>query len=149
MPRTSKRPAYRVDMTDANRVAVPTLRREHNHARYVITPLGHVYRDDGRLLVPDANLRLKVNGGSQLRSIPKMVFLAFGHPALRARWETPGDPLGLFDPWIEPFGEHDPLTRRRRCTVHDVVLVPHAELIRYGRSGRPPVTRLSILEPPK
>lgn len=150
MARTSKRP-YVLPMTDAHRVAVPTLeeQRRVNQARYSITPLGRVYRDDGRLLVPDGNLKINFHGGRVSRSLPKLVFLAFAHPELLARWHEPADPLHVYDPWVETFGERDEVTKRRRCTVRDVVLVPHAELITFGRYGRPPATRLSILELPQ
>lgn len=141
----SKRPSpHVVPLSDAHRVPVPTLPIVWNHARYTITPLGHVYRDDGRLLPPTPELRVNFNGNSVRRSLPLLVFRAFGHPDLLARIDSD---LARFDPWVEPFGERDHLTDRRRCTVHDVVLVPHAELVRYGRSGRVPKIRLSILDP--
>jgi hypothetical protein len=143
-PRSRRPSTHVVDFSDANRVPVPTLPVVWNHARYTITPLGHVYRDDGRLLPPTPNLRVNFNGNSVRRSLPLLVFRAFGHPELLARHD--GGDLAKHDPWVEPFGELDPLTRRRRCTIRDVWLVPHAELILYGRYGRPPRTRLSILD---
>lgn len=143
--RSKRLSSHVVPLSDAHRVPVPTLPIVWNHARYTITPLGHVYRDDGRLLPPTPNLRVNFNGNSVRRSLPLLVFRAFGHPELLARTGPDGD-LARFDPWVEPFGEHDPATGRRRCNINDVVLVPHAELIRYGRSGRRPQIRLSILE---
>lgn len=155
MSRPAKRPSSRheVPFSDAHRVPLPTLERHPDYARYVITPLGHVFRDDGRLMPPreaqNGVLQLRLCGNKFARSLPLLVFNAFAHPKLIERWHDRTDPLSSYDPWLDRFSPRDPLTNMRRCTVHDVKLVPHAEIIRYGRYSRPPRTRLSILELPR
>jgi hypothetical protein len=150
----SKRPSsveYTLDISDRNRVHVPTVPRDDpNMPRYVITPLGHVFRDDGRLQIPQFNetqLKVKFCDRRYARSLPKLVFLAFGHPMLIERWYDRAD-LHNYDPWVDPMGPIDPMTDRPCCTVNDVVLVPHKELIRHGRSNQRIRTRLSILSLP-
>ena len=147
---TTKRPseerthAQALDVSDRNRVPVPTVPRPNNLAWYSITPLGHVYRCDGRLVVPHTrpDCRRTSTGAT-----PLMVFLAFGHPKLIERWQARTD-LRSYSAWVDPTGLIDPLTKHTRCTVHDVVLVPHGELISLGQKGYPVRTRLSILNPP-
>ena len=147
MKRPSKRPSL-VERSDAVRVPVPTLEPSPDQARYLITPLGRVYRDDGRLLTPRDDLKIRVNGNVFCRAIPLLVFLAFAHPGLVEAREA--GPLADWHPWVDKFGPRDDLTGVRRCTVDDVMLVPHGELVRYGRRGIVPTTRLPILKlPPK
>ncbi len=156
MPRqVSKRPssrAYTLVVSDDTRKPVPTVpRNDPTQARYEITPLGHVFRDDGRLLLPvrsQNQVKMHFCGAQKIRrSLPKLVFLAFGHPRLLARWRDRSD-LYNHDPWVDPTGPLDPLTGRPRCTVHDVVLVPHAELVQFGSHNVAIQTRLSILSLP-
>lgn len=154
MARVSKRPAEHIVLvSDTNRVPVPTIPRDAHLPRYTITPLGHVYRDDGRLLTPYYNgtqLKVSLCADRFRRSLPKLVFLAFGHPDLLARWHA-GD-LRTYDPWFNPMNPIDPATTRPVCTVHDVVLVPHKDLIAAGIRGhinpKRLRTRLPILSPP-
>lgn len=152
MPRkVSKRPspaAYPGPITDDVRKPVPTVPYDPNRALYEITPLGHVYRDDGRLLTPTHDLKVNFRGGHLTRSLPVLVFRAFGNESLVASWRDPESPWRRFDPWVEPLGPLDPAHGRPRCTVKDVVLVPHAELIRFGRYGRKPKTRYPIWTKP-
>lgn len=149
MARQRKRPStHHVDRSDDVRVPIPTLVAPPTAARYLITPLGHVYREDGRLRLPTPDLKMTFNGGKSTRSLPLLVFRVFGHPLLRERWQDPNDWLSGYTAWVPKFGPKDSLTGRRSCTVDDVVLVPHGELISYGRFGAAPPTRLSILEPP-
>ena len=160
---TTKRPseerthAQALDVSDRNRVPVPTVPRPNNLAWYSITPLGHVYRCDGRLVVPHTrpDCRRTSTGATPLmvafsnrywRPLAKLVFLAFGHPKLIERWQARTD-LRSYSAWVDPTGPIDPLTKHTRCTVHDVVLVPHGELISLGQKGYPVRTRLSILSP--
>ena len=145
----SKRPSpHVVDLSDTVRVPVPGLENRPNCARYLVTPLGRVYRDDGRLLAPRSDLKVRLNGNSRARTVPHIVTLAFGHPLLLTRWTADDGDLRSYRAWVHPFGPKDSLTGQVRCTVNDVVLVPHAELIRFGRYGRWPTTRLPILKPP-
>lgn len=152
--RVSKRPSpveYTLDVSDDNRVPVPTVPADDpRRPRYTITPLGHVFRDDGRLLTPAYNqnqLKVFFCANRYGRSLPKLVFLAFGHPTLVERWRDRSD-LHSYDPWVDPMGPMDEATGRPRCTVHDVVLVPHAELIRLGAGNHRIKTSLSILKLP-
>jgi hypothetical protein len=151
MLQTRKRPSSRrhhVTLSDDIKVPVPQLEPPSPaHARYNVTPLGHVYRDDGRLLRPNADLHVLFNGGRQQRSLPKIVFLAFGHPELHDLCQR-GEILASYRPWVSPDAPIDDLTDRRRCSVDDVKLVPLSQLVRRIRSGRPPATQLSILELP-
>lgn len=151
MPRKVRRPssaAYTIDVSDNNRVPVPTVPKHPDWARYEITPLGHVYRDDGRLMTPTTELVMKLCHNRIARSLPKLVTLAFGHPKLVKRWTNPDDELRSYDAWVEPFGPTDPAHGRRRCTVHDVFLVPRKDLVRFGMSGRVPPVRLPVLKKP-
>jgi hypothetical protein len=151
MPRqpSSKRPPeHCVVVSDTTRVPVPGVRIDAHLPRYHITPLGRVYRDDGRLLLPyynDNQIAVSFASGRWRLSLPKLVFLAYGHPLLIERWR---DDLRDHDPWLFPFGPNDELTGRTRCTVHDVVLVPRKEQIRFGMNSRLPRTQLPILSPP-
>jgi hypothetical protein len=153
MPRASSKrppPPYWLDVSDDNRKPVPTLGdNDPTRATYVITPLGHVYRDDGRLLTPFAHLNhLKLQFcRRRRRSLPKLVFLAFGHPRLIERWHDRDD-LGSYDPWVDSRGRLDPLTGRPSCSVYDVWLIPRRELVDLGARGRLVRTRLSILKLP-
>jgi hypothetical protein len=154
MARVSKRPSLVV--SDDTRVPVPGLvQKTRAHARYFITPLGHIYREpctrypDGRLLTPNPAGKINFNGGRVSRALSTLVFRAFGRPELVADWrEAERNVLHdgtLYDVWVDPRGPQDELTGRRRCTVHDVKLVPHGELISYGRRGTPPATQLPII----
>jgi hypothetical protein len=161
MPRkpTTKRPSpveHTVNVSDHTRKAVPTVPVVTNLASYVITPLGHVFRCDGRLVLPyhhgnrpehRAQLSVSLNNGRHVRSLPRLVFFAFGHPRLIERWRDRSD-LHSYVPWIDPEGPLDPLTGRTRCTVHDVLLVPVGELSARVRYQRPLQTCLSILSLP-
>jgi hypothetical protein len=147
MARVSKR---LLDVSDDNRVAVPGLVQQREKlARYTITPLGHVYRDDKRLLTPNPGGKMNFNGGKFSRSLALLVFLAFGKPSLVKAWNEEKRIVVLgeehYDVWVDPCGPTDELTGRLRCTVNDVKLVPHGELIKYGRRGVQPATQLSIL----
>jgi hypothetical protein len=148
MSRVSKRPSLVV--SDDNRVPVPGLVQDSAHlARYEITPLGHVYRDDGRLLTPTPGGKINFNGGTVSRSLSTLVFRAFGRPELVAMWRADQRNVlvgeVIHDLWVDPCGPTDKLTGRRRCTVHDVFLVPHGEVITRGRYGRAPATKLPIV----
>ena len=150
MARTRKRPSteHVVVVSDETRVPVPTIPRDHQLPRYTITPLGHVFRDDGRLQVPLYNhtqLKVAFCDNKYHRSLPKLVFLAFGHPSLLLMWSENQRTL---IPWVDPMGPLDPLTGRPTCTVHDVFLIPMGELVYFGRCRRPIRTRLPILQPP-
>jgi hypothetical protein len=110
--------------------------------RYYITALGRVYRDDGRLMKIEANLHVNLNRHPNTqKSLPKAVALAFGlkPPSYGAAWRA----------WVDPDGPIDPLTGRLRCSVADIVYVPHSELIAYYMSGKDPAkkpkTRISLL----
>lgn len=145
MARVSKR-----SLSDDVRVAVPGLvQTRESLARYTITPLGHVYREDGRLLTPTPGGKINFNGGRSSRSLALLVFLAFGKPSLVKAWREEERDVLLdgesYDVWVDPCGPSDKLTSRRRCTVKDVKLVPHRQLIKYGRRGTVPETQLSIL----
>jgi hypothetical protein len=148
MARVSKRPPLIV--SDETRVPVPGLvPKNHNYATYTVTPLGHIYRDDGRLLTPTADGWIKFNGGRNSRTLARVVFLAFGRPELVAGWRVKEKDVLIngtpHDVWVDPRGPTDELTGRLRCTVHDVKLVPHGELIKFGRRSEIPKTQIPII----
>lgn len=147
-PRSS-RPSPRLVVSDDTRVPVPFLPHDPDRARYEITPLGHVYRDDGRLLRPTSELKIRLRSVSFVQPLPRLLLYAFGHPKLLAAIANPSHRLYGWHAWVPRFGEKDPLTGRRRCTVDDVVLVSHGSLVLYGQRGREPVERLSILKAPR
>lgn len=50
-------------------------------AKYVISPIGHVFRDDGKLIVPKPNtLWVKFGGGTKTKSVAVLVWEAFFVP---------------------------------------------------------------------
>jgi hypothetical protein len=124
-------------LSDDNRVPFPGLTTPPNWASYVITALGRVYRNDGRLLAVDEHLNVRLNKGRFTRSVPAAVAKAFGHPPPRyqAAWR----------PWVDPDGPIDPLTGRTRCSVADIKYVPHSELVAFGRTGTKPKTSFPLL----
>jgi len=143
--RVSKR-----SLSDDVRVAVQGLvQPDPRMKRYTITPIGHVYGEDDRLLTPTPGGKINFNGGRWSRSLALLVFLAFGKPALVKAWrEEQRDVLWegeSYDVWVDPCGPTDEMTDRRRCTVNDVKLVPHRQLIKFGRRGTMPETQLPIL----
>lgn len=148
MARVSKRPSLVI--SDEIRVPVPGLvPPTHNHARYSITPLGHVFRDDGRLLTPTPGHKINFNGGSVSRSLALLVFLAFGRKSLVKKWNADQRNIVIrdvpHDVWVNPCGPTDEQTGRLRCSVHDVKLVPHSQLIQFGQRGKIPETQLPII----
>lgn len=143
-------------VSDKTRVPVPGITpKTRFHARYVVTPLGHVYRDsctrfpDGLLLTPTPAGKINFNGGSVSRSLTTLVFRAFGRADLIEKWRPEQRDVlidgVIYDLWVDPCGPTDKLTGRRRCTVNDIKLVPHGELIIYGRRGEYPKTLLPII----
>lgn len=147
MAGVSKRPSL---LSDDNRVAIPGLvQLDPKLARYTITPLGHVFREDGRLLTPTSAGKINFNGGRFSRALPLLVFLAFGRRKYVEAWRPERKSVVLddenYDVWRDNCGPTDELTGRQRCTVHDVKLVPHGEVIRYGQRGILPTTQLSII----
>lgn len=145
--KVSKRPLV---MSDALRVPVPGLAPlDQTRARYSVTPLGHIYRDDGRLLTPTPAGKINFNGGIISRSLATLVFRAFGRADLIEKWRPEQRDVlidgVIYDLWVDPCGPTDKLTGRRRCTVNDIKLVPHGELIIYGRRGEYPKTLLPII----
>ena len=129
----------KVPLTDERRVPFPEVPVLPAHqARYFITPMGRVYRDDGRLLKPaPATSMIRLNGSNVDRSVPRAVFRAFGRvkPPEGETWDC----------WI-PYGTpDDELTGRRRCSVIDVHLVPRSELVQLHTYGRYPKTLVKIV----
>lgn len=92
-------------------------------AYYYVTPLGRVYRDDGRLLRPHAKtLKVKLNHGQVYMSVPAAIYAAFGNI----------DKGSQFVPWVPPDALIDELTGRRSCDVRTLRLVHHGNLVRLG-----------------
>jgi len=134
-----------MDELDQERVALPGVEGLPSaYARYEVSAAGRVYRDDGRLLTPSAGqngaIKINLNGGRRSRSLPRVVYEAF------ATVEPPDDGR-TWDPWVDPMGPLDEATKRLRISVYDVVLVPHGDLIRYGKSPANTITeRLAIVK---
>lgn len=137
----SRRPSFSLDLrpepkigkfrlSDEHRVLFPGLEPTGLHAAwYYITPLGRVYRDDGRLLKPHAKtLKVKLNGGRVYRSVPAAVYAAFGNVKKGA----------LFIPWVPEDAPLDELTGRRTCDIRKIRLVHRGNLIRLAQGSIEP-----------
>jgi hypothetical protein len=181
--------------TDDVKVKLPDYEPKSDRAaHYNITPMGRVYRDDGKLLRPHPEtLKIGLGGGGQSRSLPRLVFRAFGRSTMLyaqskrvvvtltqrfirqgqlvewpvqvsdeeqaaqqytyhcfgVRWvgehKDENDEWTLtltrsgkpewWDVWHDPEAPLDEVTGAKRCSVYDVALVPHGELIRFGQHG--------------
>ena len=146
----SKRPSFRkrrkarrkkkrlaVVISDENRKPFPGLDTPPAYAQYFVTSLGHVYRDDGRLLAVDARLMVRLNNGRYTRSVPLAVVAAFCH--------TPPNYGDVWRPWVDPDGPIHPLTGRLRCSVADIRFVTHSDVVRFGRTGIKPTNIYPLL----
>lgn len=134
-PRRRKAPRKRkrltVELTDDNRRPFPGLPVAPNLAKYYITALGRVYRDDGFLVVVSPLLKVRLISSLKLnRSVPLAVVTAFGHapPNYGDQWR----------PWVDPDGPIDPLTGQLRCSIADIRYATHSEIVAWARSGRDP-----------
>lgn len=120
-----------MELTDENRRPFPDLITADHLAKYFITALGRVYRDDGFLLTVSSELKVQLISSMHFkRSVPLAVVRAFCHPP-----PAYGD---MWRPWVDPDGPLDPLTGQLRCSVADIRYVTHSELVAWGRSGRNP-----------
>ncbi len=127
-----KRKRLRVEVSDRNRRPFPGVDLPDRRAKYFITALGRVYRDDGRLLAVTPNLKVQFTT-KLTRSIPLAVIRAFGHSP-----PTYGD---LWRPWVDPDGPIDKLTGQLRCSIVDIKCVPHSEIIAWRVSGKDPAKK--------
>ena len=112
-------------LSDEHRVLFPGLTPAGvRSARYYVTPLGRVYRDDGRLLRPhERTLKVKLNGGRVYRSVPAAVFAAFGNVNRSKPYIA----------WVPEDAPIDELTGRRSCDIRELKLVKRGELIKLAR----------------
>lgn len=146
-PRRRRRPPPRrkkldVEISDDNRAPFPGLSIDsHKQARYEVTALGRVYRDDGRLLAVSRHLRVCLCSGRFAPSLPAAVAKAFGHPppAWQDQW--------LWRAWVDPTGPVDELTGRLSCAANLIRYVPHAEIVRYAHYGYAPKYRPTTIYP--
>lgn len=137
-----KRKRLSVEVSDDNRVLLPGIEWPPNSHRYYVTALGRVYRDDGRLLAvtPQLNVNAEIIPGRRFnRSLPLAVAKAFGHkpPKRGHAWR----------PWVDPDGPIDLLTGRLRCSIVDIKLVPHSEIIAWRMSGKDPAKKPKTVYP--
>lgn len=148
MPRRrTKKPRKKrsIEELDRDRRPLPgAVERPTRFARYNVSAAGRVRRDDGFLLTPsygsNGAVKININGGRQSRSLPRVVYDAFG------TLHSPEDGK-TWVPWVDPDGPLDEATGRLRVTVYDVVLVRHGDLIRYGQNrSKPPTDRMPIVE---
>lgn len=135
-----KRKRLSVEVSDDNRVPFPGIEWSPTLPRYYVTSLGRAYRDDGRLLAVSATLSVQpVVGYWHTRSLPLAVAQAFGHkpPTRGHKWR----------PWVDPDGPIDLLTGRLRCSIVDILLVPHSEIIAWAQSGKDPAKKPKTIYP--
>jgi len=136
----------------------PKSRKSPYAARYEVTAAGHVYRDDGRLILPSPAMRVSLCGGSTSRMLPHALWKAFGTV------KPPRDEHTKWVAWVpastpceyyvrdgagwrlseEPV-EGEDCRARPLCTIHTIKLVPLSELISGGSTGKEPTTRIEIV----
>jgi hypothetical protein len=133
-----KRKRLTVVVNDANRRPFPGIDNGPHRARHFITAMGRVYRDDGRLLAVTSTLKVQFSNRTT-RSIPLAVVRAFGHqPPTRGH---------MWYPWVDPDGPIDKLTGRLRCSIVDIKLVPHSEIVAWAVSGKDPAKKPKTVYP--
>ena len=130
-----------IEVSDRNRRPIPNYTPPPYAATYYVTARGRVYRDDGRMLAVRENLHVDIGNPTKTRSLPKLVAEAFGlkPPSYGGAWRA----------WVDPDGPIDQKTGRLRCSIADLVYVPHSEIIAYHMSGRDPdkkpKTRIDVI----
>lgn len=131
-----------VELSDSNRRPFPGYEPSEKHGTtYTVSAMGRVYRRDCRhddkLVAVGCRLTVKLERGGKQRSLPLAVLRAFGH--------VPPDYAEHWCPWVDPDGPLDPLTSRLRCSIVDIRIAAHSEVVRFNRGGPKPSTFYPIL----